>query len=92
MHDPSRINVVGPLQPFAAGFAEWLVRHGYTPISATFQLYVMAHLSRWLTVEGLKPARALDRGPGAVSRRAAPRRVHPVSEFEGAAADACESP
>ena len=49
MHDPSRINVVGPLEPFAAGFAEWLARHGYTPISATFQLYVMAHLSRWLT-------------------------------------------
>jgi site-specific recombinase XerD len=55
MHDPSRINVVGPLEPFAAAFAEWLVRHGYTPISATFQLYVMAHLSRWLTGEGLNP-------------------------------------
>lgn len=53
MHDPSRINVVGPLEPFAAGFAEWLARHGYTPISATFQLYVMAHLSRWLAGEGL---------------------------------------
>jgi integrase/recombinase XerD len=55
MHDPSRINVVGPLEPFAAGFADWLARHGYTPISATFQLYLMVHLSRWLTGEGLDP-------------------------------------
>jgi serine/threonine protein kinase len=29
------------------------VRHWYTPISATFQLNLMAHLSRWLTGEGL---------------------------------------
>ena len=49
MHDPSRVDVVGPLKPFAAGFADWLARHGYTPLSAKFQLYVMAHLSRWLS-------------------------------------------
>lgn len=55
MHDPSRINVGGPLEPFAAGFAEWLARHGYTPISATFQLRLMARLSCWLTTEGLDP-------------------------------------
>lgn len=55
MHDPSRINVVGPLEPFAVAFADWLTRHGYTAISATFQLYVMAHLSRWLDGEGLDP-------------------------------------
>jgi site-specific recombinase XerD len=53
MHDPSHVGVVGPLKPFAAGFADWLARHGYTPISAKFHLYVMAHLSRWLTGEGL---------------------------------------
>jgi len=56
MHDPTRVNVVGPLEPFAAGFADWLARHGYTPISATCQLYVMAHFSRWLGGEGLDPA------------------------------------
>jgi integrase/recombinase XerD len=55
MHDPSHVGVVGPLKPFAAGFADWLARHGYTPISARFQLYLMAHLSRWLTGEGLDP-------------------------------------
>lgn len=55
MHDPSHVDVVGPLKPFAAGFADWLARHGYTPVSAKFQLYVMAHLSRWLTGEALDP-------------------------------------
>jgi integrase/recombinase XerD len=51
----SRVDVVGPLNPFAAGFADWLARHGYTPLAAKFQLYVMAHLSRWLTGEALDP-------------------------------------
>ena len=53
MHDPSHVAVVGPLTSFAAGFADWLARHGYTPISARFQLYVMAHLSRWLSAHHL---------------------------------------
>ena len=50
---PSHVHVPGPLEPFAAGFVDWLVRQGYTPISATFQLNLMAHLSSWLTGEGL---------------------------------------
>lgn len=53
MHGPSHVGVVGPLTSFAAGFADWLTRHGYTPISARFQLYVMAHLSRWLSARDL---------------------------------------
>jgi integrase len=51
--DPSRIHVPGALHPFAAGFVEWLTRHGYTPISATFQVQLMAHWSRWLTCQAL---------------------------------------
>ena len=77
MHDPSRVDVVGPLEPFAAGFADWLARHGYTPISATFQLYVMAHLSRWLTGEALDPRALsmveLDRFLAARRRSGSPR-------------------
>ena len=51
--DPSRVRVPGPLAPFAAGFVDELARQGYTPLSARNQMWLMAHLSRWLTSEGL---------------------------------------
>jgi len=50
--DPSRIHIPGQLSPFAAGFRDWLVRHGYTPVSVRLQLYLMSHWSRWLTANG----------------------------------------
>lgn len=50
--DPSRIYVPDPLKPFATSFVRWLERHGYTPVSATFQLNLMAHWSRWLALQG----------------------------------------
>lgn len=53
MTDPSRVRVTGPLAPFRAGFVAELQRQGYTPRSATHQLRLMAHLSRWLAGEGL---------------------------------------
>lgn len=53
MKNPSHVRVSGPLDPFAAGFARSLSRQGYTPTSAAFQVQLMAHLSRWLTGEGL---------------------------------------
>jgi integrase/recombinase XerD len=59
MVDPSRVRVVGPLQPFATGFAAELARQGYTPLSARTQMQLMAHVSRWLAVGGLG-VRALD--------------------------------
>jgi len=49
--DPSHVHVPRPLKPFARGFVDWLARHGYTPISSTFQLHLMAHWSRWLAGE-----------------------------------------
>jgi len=64
-HDPSCVRISGPLQPFASAFVQWLPRHGYTRISATFQLHLVRHLSRWPGDEGLDPATlsmtALDR-------------------------------
>jgi hypothetical protein len=42
MRDPSRIHIPGRLAPFAAGFRDWLVRHGYTPVSVWSQLHLMA--------------------------------------------------
>lgn len=48
MADPLRVRVCGPLELYARGFATELSRQGYTPVSATWQLQLMAHLSRWL--------------------------------------------
>jgi len=58
MQDPSKIQVSGPLEPFAVGFAHSLMRQGYTPNSATLQVHLMAHLSRWLA-SGALDAREL---------------------------------
>ena len=51
MADPFRVRVCGQLEFYARGFAAELFRLGYTPVSATCQLRLMAHLSRWLVEE-----------------------------------------
>jgi integrase/recombinase XerD len=51
--DPSRARVTGPLQPYAAGFVAELARLGYASGSACGQMFLMAHVSRWLAGEGL---------------------------------------
>jgi integrase/recombinase XerD len=56
MGDPSRARVTGPLQQYAPGFVAELARLGYTANSASGQMFVMAHLSRWLASEGLGAA------------------------------------
>lgn len=48
-----RVRVLGPLGPYAVGFAAELTRLGYTLFSARGQLRLAAHLSRWLAGEGL---------------------------------------
>lgn len=53
MHDPLRVRVSGPLEVFASGFVGELARLGYRRTPATFQLQLMAHVSRWLQGEGL---------------------------------------
>jgi site-specific recombinase XerD len=53
MGKPSRVGVTGPLAPFAAGFRQELARQGYTLHSASNQLQLMAHASRWLESTGL---------------------------------------
>ena len=57
MKDPSRARVTGPLREFAPGFVAELARLGYTGNSASGQMFVMGHLSRWLAGEGLDAAR-----------------------------------
>jgi site-specific recombinase XerD len=55
MKDPSRVRVDGPLAAFAPGFVAELDRVGYSPIGATLQVRLLAHVSRWLQAEGLGP-------------------------------------
>jgi len=56
---PSRPEVTGPFAEYAPGFRAELARLGYTPLSAACQMRLMAHLSRWMTAEGLS-TRVLD--------------------------------
>lgn len=62
MGKPSRVRVTGPMESYACGFGEELARQGYTPHSASNQVQLMAHASRWLAsselgVGELSPAR-----------------------------------
>jgi site-specific recombinase XerD len=66
------VRVSGPLASFVGGFSDALARSGYTSLSARLQLQLMAHLSRWLTVERLDAA-ALT--PAVVERFLAARRA-----------------
>ena len=53
MGRPSRVRATGPLAPHAAGFRRELALQGYTLNSASDQLRLMAHASRWLAVRGI---------------------------------------
>ena len=53
MHDPSRVRISGQIQRFAPGFATQLARQGYAMRSLVYQLHLLAHVSRWLTEQGL---------------------------------------
>jgi len=50
---PSWAKVTGPLAEYADGFQAELFRLGYTPLTAACQIRLTAHLSRWMTAEGL---------------------------------------
>ena len=72
MGDPTRARMTGPLQRYAPGFVAELARLGYTANSASGQMFVMAHLSRWLAGEGLDAAGLT---PGVAERFLAARRA-----------------
>lgn len=67
----------GPLAPLADGFADELVRIGYTRGSVAQQLRLMAHLSRWLDEADLEPESLTPAVIGAFmrARRAEGRRL-----------------
>jgi integrase/recombinase XerD len=62
--------MVGPLEPYAAGFAADLERQGYTANSAVCQLGWIAHLSRWMVDQ--RPD-AVDLAPPMIDRYLPPR-------------------
>lgn len=66
------VRFVGPLTPYAEGFAGELSRLGYTPESVPQQLRLVAHLSRWMAEAGLGLAALTASGVGAfvTARRA----------------------
>jgi integrase/recombinase XerD len=50
---PSWPSVTGPLAEYSEGFRAELNRLGYTPLTAAGHMRLVAHLSRWLTANGL---------------------------------------
>jgi site-specific recombinase XerD len=68
---PCWAKVTGPLAEYADGFRDELFRLGYTPLTAACQLRLAAHLSRWMTAEGLGTQ---DLGMPAAERYFAARR------------------
>jgi integrase/recombinase XerD len=53
---PDRVRVSGPLVGFADGFRGDLLAQGYSLWGAQEQLYLLAHVSRWMESEGLEVA------------------------------------
>ena len=72
MNDPRRVRVSGPLSACRDGFAEELAGQGYTAGSAQHQVWLLAHLSRWLDSRGLGVA---DLTPGRVEEFLEARRA-----------------
>lgn len=75
--------VRGPLAPYVSGFAEELLRQGYTRTSAEQHVCFIAHLDRWMSAEGLR----LDElGASVVERYLAQRRSAGYVEYRSAKA------
>lgn len=73
MRNPLRVQVSGPLAPFAPGFVARLAGLGYARVSVVHQMQLVAHLSCWMTAEGVAADDLSDEmiERFAVSRRAA---------------------
>ena len=90
MDNPSRVRMSGPLEPYRHGFTAELGRLGYSKFTVVALLHLMAHLSRWLEDQGLRPGDLTDdcaerflaarRGSGQV-RRLSPRGLIPLLDY-----------
>lgn len=50
---PARIEVTGPLAPWVAGLRSSLTDQGFARWAVTQHTHLMAHLSRWLSEQGM---------------------------------------
>jgi site-specific recombinase XerD len=90
MSKVSVVKVAGPLAAYAPGFGRELKDRGYTEVSVTQQLRLVAHVSRWLDAEGVEvPGFTTERieafctarrGAG-YTRLLTPRALRPLQEF-----------
>jgi len=87
---PSTVRIHGPLQPYAQGFATDLFSQGYAEGTVIHHVYLLAHLSTWLTEQRLDPMelsheRAAeflrDRRAGGKMRRSSPRGLAPLLQY-----------
>lgn len=92
MVDPCWARVQGPLAPYAEGFRVELARWGYTPLTSAGHVRLMAHLSRWMTGQGLAveeltppvvEAYFADRRAAGYVNSVTPRSLRPLIDFLG---------
>jgi integrase/recombinase XerD len=56
MWSRARLEISGPLAPYAPGFTEWLVRKGFAPAVVRIHQRRMTHLSYWMDAEKVRIA------------------------------------
>ncbi|MGI8701289.1 MAG: tyrosine-type recombinase/integrase [Nocardioidaceae bacterium] len=70
--------VRGPLKPYVAGFAEELLRQGYTRTSVEQHVCFIAHLDRWMAAEALELS---ELGASCIERYLTERRAAGYVEY-----------
>jgi integrase/recombinase XerD len=68
--------VEGVLAPYASGFRSWLTERGYRPPTVEDQVWLMAHLSRWLDEQRIEPAAFTDEAAERFQRARRERYSH----------------
>jgi integrase/recombinase XerD len=68
--------VEGVLTPYASGFRAWLTQRGYQASTVEDQVWLMAHLSRWLDEHGMEPAAFTDEAAQRFQRARRERYSH----------------
>lgn len=90
MKKTSHVCVSGPLQAHAPGYRRKLARQGFSPCSALRHMHLMAHVSRWLVQNGLKPEEfdqeriqqfLVDRRADGYARSRSPRALIPLLAY-----------
>jgi len=90
MKKTSCVRVTGPLEAHVPGYRRELARRGYSPWTALFHMQLLAHVSRWLSQNGVEPAEfdqrraeqfLADRCADGYVRFRSPRGLMPLLEY-----------